>query len=201
LFKADSSKGVIFYLHGNAGSIRSWADVADIYTDLQYDLVMPDYRGYGKSEGEIRSEKQMFNDMQTVYDDLKTKFDESKIIVLGYSLGTGMATKIASENHPKMLILQAPFYSLSDLVKRIYPVIPAFILKYKFHTNKYIPNCNMPIAIFHGKQDEIIYYESAVKLKALIKKTDTLIILDGLGHNGMSSDPRYLNEMKKILMK
>jgi esterase/lipase len=143
----------------------------------------------------------MFNDMQTVYDDLKTKFDESKIIVLGYSLGTGMATKIASENHPKMLILQAPFYSLSDLVKHIYPFIPAFILKYKFHTNKYIQHCNMPIVIFHGKQDEIIYYESAVKLKALIKKTDTLIILDGLGHNGMSSDPRYLNEMKKILMK
>lgn len=201
LFKADSSKEVIFYLHGNAGSVNSWGEVAAIYTALHYDVFMPDYRGYGKSEGKIRSEAQLFQDIQTVYDSLKTKYDESKIIVLGYSIGTGPATKIASANHPKLLILQAPFYSMADLVKHIYPVIPTFILKYPFKTNKYIQQCSMPIVIFHGKQDEIIYYNSSVKLKELMKKTDTLITLDGSGHNGMSSHPQYLYELKKILMK
>jgi len=201
LFKAEHSKGVILYLHGNAGAINSWGEVASVYNDLDYDVFMPDYRGYGKSEGTINSEKQFFEDIQTVYDSLKARYDESKIIVLGYSIGTGVATKIASSNHPKCLILQAPFYNLTDLAKHIYPIIPTFVLKYKFQTYKYIQQCSMPIVIFHATADEIIYYNSSVKLKELIKSTDKLITLDGAGHNGITGNAQYLYELKKILMK
>ncbi len=199
LFKADSSRGLIFYLHGNAGSLRSWGKIAENYTDLNYDLFMLDYRGFGKSEGTISSQDQIYKDLQTVYDNIKTKYDENKIIVLGYSIGTGPATKIASLNHPKLLILQAPYYSLTDMMKHNYPIIPTFILKYKFETNKSIKECKMPIVIFHGDKDEVIYYESSIKLKELIKKTDRLIILNGQGHNGMSDNMDYLAEIEKIL--
>src|SRR5215475_2574431 len=99
LFKADSSKGVIFYLHGNAGSIESWGWVASAYTDLNYDVFLVDYRGYGKSEGSISSERQVFADMQLMYDELKKTYSEDKIIVLGYSIGTGLAAKIAADNN------------------------------------------------------------------------------------------------------
>lgn len=108
LFRADSSKGLIFYLHGNAGSISSWGNVAETYTDLNYDVFMLDYRGYGKSEGSISSQKQFYQDIQTVYNELKKKYSEEDIIVLGYSIGTGLASKIASSNNPKLLVLQAP---------------------------------------------------------------------------------------------
>lgn len=199
LFRSASSKGVIFYLHGNAGSINSWGDVAEIYTRLQYDLFMLDYRGYGKSEGQISGQEQFYSDVQKAYDILKTRYDESKIIVLGYSIGTGPATKIAAENNPKLLILQSPYYSLTDMMRHTYPVIPTFILKYKFETNKFIKKCKMPIVIFHGDKDEIIYYGSAVKLKGLMKGTDRLITLRGQGHNGMSSNAGYLMEMERIL--
>lgn len=199
LFKADTSKGLIFYLHGNAGSLKSWGEIAKAYTDLNYDLFILDYRGYGKSGGTISSENQLYKDIQTVYDNLKTKYDENKIIVLGYSIGTGPAAKLAASNHPKLLILQAPYYSLTDLMKHDYPIIPAFILKYKFETNKYIRDCKMPIVIFHGNDDEVIYYKSSVKLKKLIKANDTLITLTGQGHNGMSNNPDYIIDIKKIL--
>lgn len=201
LFKSHSSKGVIFYLHGNAGSLASWGEVAQIYTDLNYDVFMLDYRGFGKSEGEIYSQNQLYQDVQTAYNRLKTEYDESKIIVLGYSIGTAPATKIASTNRPELLILQAPFYSLTDMMKHTYPIIPVFILKYKFETNKFIRECTMPIVIFHGNLDEVIYYNSSVKLKELIKESDTLITLNGQGHNGMSNNSGYIKELQKILMK
>ena len=57
LFHADSSKGVIFYLHGNTGNLEKWGKLAAVYTRLHYDILMFDYRGYGKSEGIIKNEK------------------------------------------------------------------------------------------------------------------------------------------------
>ena len=199
LFKADSSKGVIFYLHGNAGDLSSWGEAAKTYTDLNYDVFMVDYRGYGKSEGKITSQKQLFQDNQTAYDELKTKYSEDKIIVLGYSLGSGLAAKVASTNNPKLLILQAPYYSLPDLVRHTMRIIPTFLLKYKLNTADYLKECKMPVVIFHGKQDEVIYYGSALKLKVEFKKQDTLITLIGQGHNGITENPDYKIEIKKVL--
>jgi len=200
LFKSVGSKGLIYYLHGNGGSLSGWGQIAQTYTDLGYDIFMLDYRGYGKSEGSISSQGQFYQDVQTVYDELKKRYSEDKIVVLGYSIGTGVATKIASTNKPRLLILQAPYYSLTDLVKHLYPpILPTFLLKYKFETNKYIRDCKMPIVIFHGDQDEVVYYNSSLKLKELFKKTDTLITLNGQGHNGMTDNPDYLIEIKRVL--
>ena len=106
----------------------------------------------------------MFEDIQAFYDEMKKRYSEDNIIVLGYSIGTGPAAKIASVNHPKLLILQAPYYSMVDMMKHNYPVIPTFLLKYKFESNKYIKDCKMPVAIFHGDRDEVIYYESSENL-------------------------------------
>ena len=199
LFKAPSAKGVIFYLHGNAGSLDSWGDVATVYADLSYDVFMIDYRGYGKSQGHINGEKKLYADVQLAYNTLKSRYDEGNIVVLGYSIGTGLATQLAARNNPRLLILQAPFYNFTDLVKNIYPFVPTFLLKYKFQTDKYISACKMPVVIFHGDRDEIIYHGSSVKLSRLFKKGDKLVSLRGEGHNGMSSNPQYLNELKTIL--
>ena len=201
LFKSDCSKGLIFYLHGNAGSLSSWGGVAKTYTDLGYDIFILDYRGFGKSEGSISSQEQIFNDVQTAYAEMLKVYSENKIIVLGYSIGTGLAAKLASTNNPRLLILQAPYYSLTDMMQNIFPVIPTFMLKYKLETNKYIKDCKMPVVIFHGDQDEVIYYGSSLKLKEQFKKQDTLITLIGQGHNGMTNNPDYKIELQKILSK
>ncbi|WP_321286170.1 alpha/beta fold hydrolase [uncultured Sunxiuqinia sp.] len=199
LFKADSTKGLIFYLHGNAGSLRSWGGVAKTYTDLNYDIFIIDYRGYGKSEGKINGQEQLFQDIQQVYNELTKQYTEDKIIVLGYSIGTGLASKIASINNPKLLILQAPYYSLVDMMKHTYPIIPGFLLKYKLETNKYLKDCQMPVVIFHGDQDRVIYYGSSLKLKQEFKESDTLITLNGQGHNGMTTNGIYKSEIRRIL--
>lgn len=201
LFKADSSNGLIFYLHGNAGSLISWGEVAKTYTDLNYDVYIIDYRSYGKSEGQINGQTQLYEDNQTAYNELKKKYSEDKIVVLGYSIGTGLATKLASTNNPKLLILQAPYYNLTDMMKQRFSFIPTFLLKYKFATNEYLKNCKMPIVIFHGNSDEVIYYGSSLKLKEEFKKQDTLLTLNGQGHNGMTNNEEYKTEITKILTK
>jgi alpha-beta hydrolase superfamily lysophospholipase len=199
LFKSDSSRGLIFYLHGNAGSLRGWGKVAGAYTDMNYDVFMPDYRGYGKSDGKISSETQFFQDLQTAYDSMKLRYRESNIIVLGYSIGTGPACKIASGNHPKLLVLQAPYYSLTDMMRHNYPLVPTFLLKYKFETYKFIQACKMPIVIFHGDEDKVIHYNSSVRLREFLKASDTLITLKGQKHNGITDNQEYITEMKRIM--
>jgi len=199
LFKADGSKGLIFYLHGNAGSLDGWGDVAGVYTRLHYDVFLLDYRGYGKSEGTIQSEAQLFQDVQLAYNEILKLYTEDKIIVLGYSIGTGPATKLASTNNPKLLILQAPYYSLTDMVKHTFPFVPGFLLKYKLETYKYITNCAMPIVLIHGDEDEVIPYSQSVKLQALLKNSDTLITLRGQTHNGMTHSAEYVKVMSGLL--
>lgn len=199
LFKANNTKGLIFYLHGNAGSLNSWGNVAKTYTNMGYDTFILDYRGYGKSEGEIKNQQQLFKDNQVVYNELKKNYSEENIIILGYSIGTGLAAKLASENKPKHLILQAPYYSLTDIMHQRFSFIPTFVLKYKFETNVYIKNCNMPITIFHGNQDNVIYYDASLKLKAEFKNKIHLITLDKHGHNGITNNIQYIKKIKNLL--
>lgn len=199
LFKGAESKGLIFLMHGNAGSLESIGGVAKTYTKLNYDVFILDYRGYGKSEGEINSQEQLFEDNQMAYEALKKEYDEKSIIVLGYSIGSGMAAYLASTNNPKMLILEAPYYSLTDLMQNTYSMLPTFILKYKFATNEYLKNAKMPVEIFHGTEDNSIYYGSSVKLKKELGGKVHLISLPNQGHNGITSNGVYQYAIKLLL--
>ena len=199
LFKAVKPKGVIFYLHGNGGSIDSWQRVAFHYTDLGYDVFMLDYPGYGKSTGHIKSQQQLFDAVKMAYQHVKTLYPENQIVILGYSIGTGPAAWLASQNHPQRLILLAPYYSLADEVKTLYPFLPSFILKYQFNTYKYIQHLPAPITIFHGDADELIDHTSSIRLKKYFKPGDRLIILKGQQHNGINENGDYLDSLKKIL--
>lgn len=199
LFKADSSKGLIFYLHGNGGALNTWGNAAENYITLGYDMFILDYRGYGKSEGEIESEEQFYSDIQSAYDEMKKRYYEKKIVVIGYSIGTGSATMLASKNNPKMLVLQAPYYSLIDMMHHTYPFVPDLLLKYKFETYNFIQKVKAPVLIFHGDTDEIIYYGSSLKLKEHFKTADKLITIPGFGHLGMNKNEFYLAELAKAL--
>lgn len=199
LFNADSSRGVIYYLHGNGGALDSWGSIAPIFTSMHYDLLIIDYRGYGKSGGKILNEEQLFNDNQQIYNNLKSQYREEQIIVLGYSIGTGMAAKLASQNHPGMLVLLAPYYNFPDLVKHIYPILPGFMLKYKLMTNEFLPKVEAQVVIFHGKNDELIPYQSSERLFELCKTEDQLFLIDNQQHNGINENPVFQTEIRKIL--
>ena len=137
--------------------------------------------------------------MQTAYNELRKSYEDGKIIILGYSIGTGPAAKLAADHQPKLLILQAPFYNLADMMKNYYPVIPVFLLRYKFNTNENLRKCSMPVVIFHGDHDEVIDYSSSLKLKTLMKSGDTLITLEGQKHNGITDNQQYIQVLPQLL--
>lgn len=199
LFTNDSSKGLVFYLHGNSGSNRTWGNIADLYLQNEHDIFIIDYRGYGKSDGRITSEKQFYSDLQIVYDSLKQRYNESTISIIGYSIGTGPAAKLSASNNPKLLILKAPYYNLPDMARNYVLFAPSFTFKYKFNTNEFLPNVKCPIIIFHGDADEIIDFSSSLKLQKLFKPGDRLIRLRGEKHNGINDNSIYQNELREML--
>ncbi|MFT6922250.1 MAG: pimeloyl-ACP methyl ester carboxylesterase [Crocinitomicaceae bacterium] len=201
LFKASAEKSekVVFYLHGNSGNIQTSGDVTKSYTNLGYDVFVFDYRGFGKSKGEIETEKDLYSDAQRAYYLLKQSYGEENIIVVGYSLGTAIAAYIGAQNNPRKLILQAPYYSMTDMMKKNYPIVPTFLLKYKLETYKYVQDCKMPIVIFHGDQDKVIPFSSSVRLKKLLKKGDKLIALKGQGHGDIGENKKLLRKLPRVL--
>jgi uncharacterized protein len=199
LFHAEKSKGLIFYLHGNAGNLAFWGNIAPKYTDLGYDIFILDYRGFGKSEGKIESEAQFYNDISLVYKQLLNSYKENKIIITGYSIGTGPATYLAATNNPKALILQAPYFNFLEFSSGKVPFFPDFLKKFKFETNVFITKIKAPIYIFHGNQDQLISYKNSVRLSKLLKPTDHFYLLENQSHIGMNENQDFLNQLANLL--
>lgn len=130
---------------------------------------------------------------------MKKRYQEDEIVVLGYSIGTAAAAQLGSTNFPSKLLLQAPYYSLEDLMGEYYPAVSTRVLKYKFETYRYLCQTQAPVLIFHGDIDEVINYKSSVKLKECFKSGDRLILLKGVNHNGITYNPEYLQVLKESL--
>jgi len=191
--------GLIFYLHGNTRSIKGWSKYARDFYRYGYDVVLADYRGFGKSTGK-RSEENLLNDMQFVYKTLAAQYTEHHILVYGRSLGSGFACKIASENKPRYLILDSPYYNFLKVVKRFLPLLPLqWVLRYHLRTDKWIRHVNCHTYIIHGTKDWLIPIRHSEALQKINPNKITLIRIDGGGHNNLTSFPEYHNFIRDIL--
>ena len=198
--KAEKPKGVIVYYHGNAGTLDRWGDVASYFLQYNYDVIIMDYRGYGKSTGEL-SEKALYEDAQLFYDHAKNQFQEDQIFVYGRSLGTGIATYVAANNNPAMLLLETPYLNLTDIASRRFPILPMDrLLKYKFPSDEFITETTCPIVIFHGTADGVVPYESGRALGDLVpqERLEFITVPDGKHKNLIDFD-KYRNAIKKIM--
>lgn len=200
LFKPKmESKGVVLYLKGNSKSIKGWGKFAVDFTRHGYNVLMVDYRGFGKSTGR-RSQKAIKRDLQVIYNKLKEKTTEDRIVLYGRSLGSGFAAKLASMNHPKMLILDAPYYSLTKVTARYAPFMPlSLLLKYPLPTYKWLKYVQCPIHIIHGTNDKLIPYKTSVKLSKVNPKLTKLYTVIGGGHKNLNNFESYHEMIHDIL--
>jgi pimeloyl-ACP methyl ester carboxylesterase len=198
-FKAQNPKGVVFYLKGNSKSIKGWGKFAVDFTRHGYDVIMVDYRGFGKSTGR-RTQKAIKRDMQVIYNKIKEKVSEKYIILYGRSLGSGFATKLASMNNPRMLILDAPYYSLSKVAKKFIPFMPlSLLIKFPMPTYKWLRYVNCPIHIIHGTDDRLIPYKTSVRLSKIKPKSTTLYTVIGGGHKNLNMFESYHKMLAEIV--
>lgn len=202
-FTVSNPEGAMIYFHGNAGDLSRWGDIALQYTRLNYNVIIIDYRTYGKSTGKINEQK-MLDDTQLPYDFLLEDFNEDEIVIYGRSLGTSFATYLASKNHPRKLILETPFYNMLDVAKRRFPLIPFLdqLLKYRLETNTFIKNVQCPIVIYHGTNDDIVPLESGTLLKEEIPNNQlTFYTIEDATHHNIGSFAIYQETILKSLRK
>lgn len=198
-FKTKRPKGLVYYLKGNSKSIKGWGKFAVDFTLHGYDVIMIDYRGFGKSTGKL-SQDSMKKDALYVYDRLKEKVNEEHIIVYGRSLGTGLATKVASMNNPKALVLACPYFSMSKNVKRYLPLIPlGLVMRYQMPTYKWIKYVDCPINLIHGTNDKVIRFRSSLRLSKLKPETTKLYPVIGGGHKDLHNFESYHRALGEIL--
>ena len=198
-FPKGESKGVVLYLKGNSKSMKGWGKFAVDFTRHGYNVLMVDYRGFGKSTGR-RSQKAIKRDLQEVYNKIKELTTEDRIILYGRSLGSGFAAKLASMNHPKLLILDAPYYSLTNVTKRYAPFMPlSLLIKYPLPTYKWLKYAQCPIHIIHGTNDKLIPYKTSVKLSKINPMRTKLHTVIGGGHKNLNNFESYHQMLDDIL--
>ncbi len=196
--KIDNPKGVILYYHGNKGSIRRCIRQSEMMEGLGYDIFMPDYRGYGKSEGKLLSDDQFYNDAQIVYDFLKKEYGEENIVLAGYSMGSGSASYLAGVNKPKELFLISPFKSIVDLKNRYLPIVPNFLIKFQFPNWQYLEQTTCPISIFYTQNDRVVLPSSTLAL-CDYSEHERLIELTNTSHRGAIFHSRWRQELERRL--
>jgi len=197
--ESKPAKGAILYLHGNKGNIRRCISQSGNFQNLNYDVYIPDYRGFGKSGGKLYSEKQMNNDAELVLKELLKKFKPEQIIVIGYSMGTGMASYLATKYRFKGLLMIAPFKSLVAMKNKYFPIAPPLIMKYKFRTDKNLENIDCPVLIFHGTNDELIPISDSEELKEDFPDKIKFFKLEGDTHRGCIFDNKIRTELQRFI--
>ena len=200
-FRVAQPKGIILYLHGNTGNLKRWGYMGEELLEFGYDVLVIDYRGYGKSVGK-RTEEILHQDVLDVFDQIKAKNKYKKHIVYGRSLGTGFAIRLAAKREVDLVILEAPYYSMLDVAYTNFPFLPMrLLLKYKINSYKYIDKIKCPVIIFHGTKDKIVRYKSGIKLyEAGRQKADiTLVTLVGGRHNNLNKYPKFRDKLKAVL--
>jgi len=180
--KLPQPRGVIFYLHGNSGSLANWFTNLDFYRKANYDLFMFDYRGFGKSSGHIESEAQLRADVLAAWNHVAPQYAGKHRVILGRSLGTALATSLATTVRPDLTILVSPYCSMVELMRLHYPVLPTTVLRYPLSTCRSAGRVQGRLLLVHGERDRLIPISQSERILTYAPRA-TLLRVAGAGHN------------------
>ena len=196
--KLPAPRGVVFFLHGNAGNLDSWFVNIDVFRRANYDLFMLDYRGYGKSSGAIESEAQLHADVRAAWDAIAPEYAGKKRVLFGRSLGTGLVVPLALSVQPDLIVLVSPYSSMRALASEVYPWVPAVLLRYPLASDEVIAQLRAPLLLVHGERDDLIPPHHSERLKRLQPRA-RLHVVKGAGHNDLQAFNDYEAALRAAL--
>ncbi|MEW6280176.1 MAG: alpha/beta hydrolase, partial [Candidatus Eremiobacterota bacterium] len=163
------------------GNISYRLHAAEAFRALGCGVVLFDYRGYGRSQG-TPSEEGLYRDAEAVWTHLTHLVPPDRIVIMGESLGGGVATYLAERNPPAGLILQSTYTSLPELASELYPMIPSQLCRFRFPSRDRIARISCPKLVMHGRADEVIPYHHGRVLYEAAAEPRRFVELPG-GHN------------------
>lgn len=184
----DSSDYTLVFFHGNAGCVSQSQDRMRFFRELGYSTLMVDYRGYGKSTGELLREEDIYEDARATLAFAKDslKIPEEKMIVWGWSLGGGVTTEVCQHIRPAAVVLEGTFFSMDEIAARTYPLFPIrLLLKFHFRSGEKIRNFKSPVYFIHSRNDFTIPYEQGRKLFDAAVTRKAFLEIDGSHNRGI----------------
>ena len=173
---------VILYFHGASGALINRAPRLRLLLQRGFGVLAVSFRGYGGSTGRP-TEVGLMQDAETAYHAACLRYPRDRIIIMGASLGTGMAVNLASQHDAAGLVLLAPFSSALDIVQTHCPFLPVGrLMRDPFRSDLLISKVRAPVLMIHGERDRVIPMKSARRLFQLAHEPKTFLAVAGAGH-------------------
>lgn len=199
-FSAAEPKGAILFFHGNFGDVSGWGAYGADFAALGYDFYIFDYPGYGKSDGKITSQQQLFASADAMSRYVLAQHSPRKLTMIGYSIGSGIAAQQAAKRDAAQLILLAPYFSFERLAHEKAPFVPKFLIRYKIPTAEFLQAARgTQITLIHGAADELIPVHHSYDLAGSLKAGDLFYEIPDARHNGLLAMPGTWKILKERL--
>ena len=199
-FSAAEPKGAILFFHGNFGDVSGWGAYGADFAALGYDFYIFDYPGYGKSNGKISSQQQLFASADAMSRYVLAQHPPRKLAMIGYSIGSGIAAQQAAKWDAARLILLAPYFSFERLAHEKIPFVPKFLIRYKIPTAEFLQAARgTQITLIHGAADELIPVHHSYDLAGSLKAGDLFYEIPNARHNGLLAMPGTWKILKERL--
>jgi len=189
--KGEPGKPLVLFFHGNARQVAFFAPRLKPYFERGYSVLMPEYRGFAGSDGYL-SEEKMYADAEAWFDYAQNVLKHDKIVVMGYSMGTAPAARLAGLRSPAAVVLMAPFYSLLREVEDKKIPLAARLLTRRLESYKYIETYAGALLVVHGEKDMLISARHGKDLFALSPSgKKTLHLFEKANHHTLFFKDKY----------
>ena len=183
---AENPGPAVVFCHGNGELINIWTHEMRWYTSRGYTVLLPEYRGYGRSEG-TPSQANVLEDLTDFTDRLAAlpSVDAGRIVYHGRSLGGAVAVQLATVRPPRAMVLASTFTSVRDVAGHLFGVRPpGFLVRDRFPVEALLPKYDGPVLILHGELDRVVPVEHA-RRNAAAARDARLVVYPGIDHNDM----------------